>query len=103
MNNKQLNPKWDKWRRNRRAELCANGVAMETADEFALNEALGRQRIALLTGDKAAMSAELIETPDKPGFSLLLDPNLIDNEVRESAAKSLKPATVMSTDCWTDL
>jgi len=102
MNNEQLNPKWDKWRRDRRAELCANGVALEIAVEFASKEAIGRQRIAFYIGDTAAMSAELIQTPGKPGFTLIVDPNLIDKETRESAEKLLNPGIVMSPDCWVD-
>jgi hypothetical protein len=103
MSNTNLIPHWERWRAERYVELLNAGVEAVEASVFAQQEAIGRQRIASHTGDKAAMSAELIQTPGLPGFSLLLDPRLIKNDVRVSAAKSLKPAIVMSTDLWADL
>jgi hypothetical protein len=100
MSSVKLKPQWDLWRRKRRADLRRTGMAEERANEFALKEAIDRQGIAVHTGDRAAMEAELIPTPGKVGFSIILDPALIDKETRDSAAKALNPGIVMSPDVW---
>lgn len=79
--NVKLSLRWDRWRRTRRRAMARSEMTEAAATKCSRSEALGRQRIARVTGLRAAMEAELCGAPKSDGsngFFLVIDPSKVD-------------------------
>jgi hypothetical protein len=93
-----LSPAWDRWRRRRVKEFINGGMPKDSATTVAMQEALGRSRIARDTGYAAAAAASLKVVPGSDGrerLVLVLDPRHIPEHLRESAEHHLNPDVAM--------
>lgn len=62
-----LDAAWRAWRKRRRRELAASGMAPALAHIFARQEALGRARLAQVLGRDVAETAPLRRLTDEKG------------------------------------